>query len=375
MPPSPPGPGTGATRIQSLDGLRALSILLVIYGHARATQGFPDTERLHQAIRLGNVAHFGVRVFFVISGFLITSLLVSEIRKTGTIGLGAFYLKRAFRIFPAYYFYLAAVSALALVGAVPLPWIDLVLAATYTINYQGHRSWWVGHAWSLSVEEQFYLLWPLAFRASGIKRGLTVASAVVLAAPVLRVGWALIWVTKEQRFMIQEAFPTVADALAMGCALALLRPRLDASERYTRLLRSPLTPWLAFGTAYASVAGIERHVWWGWAMGESLLNLSIAVIVHRYVRFPDGRMGRILNSRPAVLVGMMSYSLYLWQQPFMQQAVAGKDMAFWLRFPQNLGFAAAAAAFSYYLVEKPFLRLRERLVDRPRKAAAAPLEG
>ncbi len=349
--------------------------MLVIYGHARATQGFPETESIHQAIGLGNVAHFGVRVFFVISGFLITSLLVSEIRKTATIGLGAFYLKRAFRIFPAYYFYLGAVAVLALLGAAPLPWIDALLAATYTINYRVHRSWWVGHAWSLSVEEQFYLVWPLAFRAAGLKRGLTVATAVLFAGPLVRVAWALLGPTREQRFMIQEAFPTVADSLAMGCALALVRPRLDASERVTRLVRSPLTPWIAFGTAYGMVSLIEHHAWSGWIIGESLLNFSVAVIVYRYVRFPAGRLGRLLNSRPFTLVGMMSYSLYLWQQPFLQPAVPGKDLAFWLRFPQNLVFAAAASAASYYLVEKPFLRLRERLVDRRLKKRVASTVG
>ena len=350
------------SRIQSLDGLRALSILVVLYGHARATAGFPETESYHHLLRIGDVARFGVRVFFVISGFLITSLLLSEMKKTGRIALGAFYLKRLFRIFPPFYFYLAVVGVLALLGVAHVSGVDALLAASYAINYRNERSWWVGHAWSLSVEEQFYLLWPLAFRWAGTRRGIWVVGAAVLLAPLFRAGWALEWTTKQQRFMIDEAFPTVMDALAMGCALALGRSWIDARPRLVRALGSPLVSWGAFALAYANLWWLEHHAWYGWLLGDTILNACVAVIIYRYVRYPGGRMGRILNSRPLMFIGTTSYSLYLWQQPFLQ--AARPDAPWYTRFPQNLALSFVCALASYYAVEKPFLRLRERLMSK-----------
>lgn len=359
--------GEGPARIQSLDGLRALSILVVIYGHARATAGFPPTEHLHRVLRVGDVADFGVRVFFVISGFLITSLLISELKKTGTIALGSFYLKRLFRIFPPFYFYLAIVGVLAMVGVAKLSGLDAIFAATYTINYRVERSWWVGHAWSLSVEEQFYLLWPLALKWAGLKRGLWVVAAAVLLAPLLRVGWALQWTTLQQRNMIDQAFPTVMDALAMGCALALGRPWIDRQTGLVRALGSPLVSWSALIIAYATIWAIQQHAWFGWLLGDSILNVCVAIVIYRYVRYPTGRMGRVLNSRPLMYIGTISYSLYLWQQPFLQSA--RPDSPWYTRFPQNLGLSIVCALASYYVIERPFLRMRERLMGSSPKPA------
>jgi peptidoglycan/LPS O-acetylase OafA/YrhL len=155
--------------------------------------GFPDARRVHTAIHLGDVAHFGVRVFFVISGFLITTLLVDEAKKSGGVSLGAFYARRAFRIFPPYYVYLLAMMVLGAVGWVEIPWPDAVRAFTYTVNYAPERVWYVGHAWSLSVEEQFYLVWPVVLRAAGMKRGAWIALGAVVLSPLVRVAWALVF--------------------------------------------------------------------------------------------------------------------------------------------------------------------------------------
>lgn len=350
-----------APRIRSLDGLRAVSIALVIYSHLCGTQGFPDMEPFHRAIGLGNVGHFGVRVFFVISGFLITSLLVSELRKTGTVRLGAFYIKRTFRIFPAFYLYVLAMIGLSQLGAIVLPWRDAVLALTYTINYQHLRDWHVGHAWSLSIEEQFYFLWPATLGAARVKRGIWIAAAVICGAPLLRIGWSMFVSNRELRLLATEAFPTVADSIMTGCLLSLARPRLDESDRYLRMLRSPLLPIAALAVIYAALRIDRHHPGITMLAGETAMNLGIALVIDRYVRYPDLPVGRFLNARPLVLVGMASYSLYLWQQPFLLRPAPGVVASVWTRFPQNLFLAAACAMASYHLVERPFLRLRARL--------------
>ena len=155
--------------IPSLDGLRAISISLVLFGHLVGTRNFgrPDPG-------LGDVAHLGVVVFLVISGFLITSLLLKEHAHTGTVSLKLFYARRSLRIFPASYAFLACVGLLWLGGTIHLRPADIWHAASYTVNYVENTSWEVAHLWSLSIEEQFYLLWPFALSpwVRGAPRGL-----------------------------------------------------------------------------------------------------------------------------------------------------------------------------------------------------------
>src|ERR1700753_2781860 len=146
-------PSTHGRNIPSLDGLRTISVVLVMLGHLYGTRGYPQDAITRQA---GRFAHFGVEVFFVISGLLITTLLLKEREQTGRIDLVNFYLRRTFRIFPAAFFYITVVAIVAHPGY-------LRYAYTYTMCYASQaRPWLLGHLWSLSVEEQFYLLWPAA---------------------------------------------------------------------------------------------------------------------------------------------------------------------------------------------------------------------
>ena len=141
----------------SLDGLRAFSIVLVLIAHVSLQ--YPWLRRFVE-----HVGNYGVRIFFVISGFLITGLLLKELTKTGRISLKSFYIRRTLRIFPAFYVYVLTVVILAWAGILILLPGDLLHAVTYTMNYHMVRSWWLNHMWSLSVEEQFYLLWPTVLR-------------------------------------------------------------------------------------------------------------------------------------------------------------------------------------------------------------------
>lgn len=154
---------TGA-RIPSLDGIRAISILMVCYGHLSGTRNFPVSITAYGRW-CGDVAHLGVLVFFVISGFLITTLLMSERETTGAISLKRFYLRRIVRIFPAFYAFILVMAIATLSGAVHLTGRDFAYVLTYTVNVEPNRALQIGHLWSLSIEEQFYLLWPLTLLA------------------------------------------------------------------------------------------------------------------------------------------------------------------------------------------------------------------
>lgn len=137
-------------RIPSLDGLRAFSLGLVILSHLYGTTRFPS---LGLSARAANdLGYVGVRIFFVISGFLITTLLLKEHARAGTVSLGDFYLRRTCRIFPTAYVFVIVIGALAALGLVQVRDGDVLHAATYTMNYHYERSWTLGHLWSLSVQ-------------------------------------------------------------------------------------------------------------------------------------------------------------------------------------------------------------------------------
>jgi peptidoglycan/LPS O-acetylase OafA/YrhL len=337
--------------------LRAVSILLVLCSHLYGTAGFPPMPRW-----VGSFGEFGVRVFFVISGYLITTLLLAEHAKTGTISLRGFYVRRVYRIFPAFYAFIAVVAALAAAGVLELMPGDLLHAVTFTMNHHAHRAWWVGHLWSLSVEEQFYLIWPTLLLAAGLRGGLKVAAATVVLAPVARV--AIFRLLPQAREGVGEVFPTICDSIAVGCLLAGGRSYLSGQPRYLRMLQSPLAMFLP--VAAFLVHQLYRYPSVYLPVGHTAVNVALALYIDRVVRFPGGLDGRLLNTAPMELVGKLSYSLYLWQQLFLNRASPSPLCA----FPLNVALAAAAAALSYYGVEQTFLNLRARRAARAAARAA-----
>ncbi len=357
--------GLPSGRIPSLDGLRALSILLVVIGH----WGWQLPHLSPQAkwvLMLAGNGELGVYIFFVISGFLITSLLLKEEQKTGRIQIGPFYVRRAFRIWPALYTYLLVVVALRATHLLYTTWKDILCGVFFVENYNPYfpggsnpQYWFVGHLWSLSVEEQFYLLWPLALvglKPGGARR---LALGIILASPFVRVlEYALV---PGSRAFIPIMFHTRADSLMFGCLAALLygSPRFQSLLQRAYARRLPLVAAvLIFGIAPV----IEARLRGAYALpiGLTLDGLGIALILLWVIQNPDTPVGRLLNARPVVHLGLISYSLYLWQQVFLA-AVPG---AFRVPFPLNLLGAFVAAELSFFLVEQPFLRLRKRLAAR-----------
>ena len=344
-----------AARIPSLDGLRAVSISLVVIGHI--AKSYPAIHRLPA------IAHLGVRVFFVISGFLITSLLLKEEEKTGTISLRHFYFRRTLRIFPPFYFYVGLVALGAAFGLFHLHRYDLAAALTYTTNYHREGGWDLGHAWSLAVEEQFYLLWPFLVKFLGSARAGRLAIATIILCPLLRLG--LLMFAPSFRAGIGYTFPTVADAIATGCVIAIYRSQLAASPRLVAFLRHSAF-WglavLAVAAEFGPSTKLHCLLW------ESVSNICAGLLIWRFVTYQGDRAAWFLNLRPVVFLGVLSYSLYLWQQPFFDS----NSTLVVAHFPLSLVAAFAMALCSYYLVERPALQFRTRLERRLWAAPATP---
>ena len=352
--------GGGRRGIPSLDGLRALSILLVIFGHLHGTRYFLPAETPGQGVDW-NWGNLGVRVFFVISGFLITTLMLQEWEKTGTLSLRSFYFRRTLRIFPPFLVFLACMLVLTQAGVLAIPWREFVYAATYTMNFSADRGWNLGHLWSLAVEEQFYLLWPFVMVALGVRKALRCALAVVLISPFLRLG--LSYALPSQIPGIGNTFYTIADPLAIGCCLAGYSGELSKNLRYQAFLRSN---WIYAIAASIPVVNALPGTKLSFLIYQSFLNLAIAVLLDSVVHHPNRAAGRFLNWSPLRAIGVLSYSLYLWQQLFVDHG----GTYGWNAFPANVVLAGMAALLSFYLVELPALSLRKKAEVRPNVVAA-----
>lgn len=333
-------------RILSLDGLRAVSIWLVLIGHLAGTVGAPEILRHFHS--LGN---YGVRFFFIISGLLITWLLLRELEKTGTINLWRFFWNRVLRIFPAFYTYILIGAALATCGLIDLRPGDLFHAATYTMNYHEDRAWHFNHTWSLAVEEQFYLIWPLALLFVKRKHAPYCLAALLLVIPAVR---AVMWYNFEASpsAMMRE-FQAVVDTLAVGCLMAFAYKNGQITCATGTGFR-PLLWCAAFGLFGVSAAMYLMDKGLFYVVGQSITNIAVALVIHLTLSSSRGFVFQILNSRIALFFGAISYSLYLWQEPFLNSYETGWAQS----FPANIGLTIIVAWLSYKMIEKPCLRLK-----------------
>ena len=357
------------SRIPSLDGLRAVSIALVVVSHLVYTHGVDLPAGIDRRWFDG-LSMLGVRVFFVISGFLITRLLFHELDATGKISLRQFYFRRTLRIFVPYYAFLAVAFGLDWLGGLELQPRDVLHALTYTVNYFPDRAWVIGHAWSLSLEEQFYLFWPLVLVVAGKRTGLKLALAFVLLAPFIRLAYS--YLSPELvRYELGYRFETASDAVATGCLLAAAYDRLARHSLWQWIAQSGLlavVPIMVVGASLMDVT-LKRYL----LFGVTAQNIGIAVCIAWCVSHPGGWAGRILNVSPVAWVGRMSYSIYLWQQLFLNPYSDGEAN----RYPLNLALVAIVSTASYVLVERPSLALRQRLENKlfatgPRVAERGP---
>lgn len=340
MPQTPPGLASPfRSRLPSLDGIRALSILAVLFSHTGGTRG-----AFHHLPFMGSIGVLGVRVFFVLSGFLITFLLLEERKRTGAISLRGFYGRRMLRIFPGFYSYLLAIALLKTIGVLHLPWSDFAISAGFLADLR-LTDWNVGHFWSLSTEEQFYLLWPALLMFAGRPRALKIGLMAVVLTPFLS------GVLSKLHFPHLATLFLSVNAIATGCVLAGMREHLHADARYMSFLRSKWLRILPLLTVLAACwQGRGAVLLYGVTAG------CVAVLIDRVITVP-GACAACLNWQPMAFLGTMSYSLYVWQQLFLNRFV----VHVFTTFPLNLILTTICALLSFYLVERPILAWRSRL--------------
>jgi peptidoglycan/LPS O-acetylase OafA/YrhL len=325
----------------ALDGLRGIAVLMVMIFHFHP--GF------------GSGGFLGVDVFFVLSGFLITSLLLDEWHRTQGISLRRFYVRRALRLLPA----------LLLMLAVTVPFVGIIWGAVtigYVANWFLAFGWLpispLSHVWSLSVEEQFYLIWPLTLgtllRVGLPRRGvLGVTTLLAVGSALLKVA---LWSNTGSWLRLYHGSDTRADALLIGCALAMA-----VTWRFVPSHRS-----FGWGVQAAAIAAAGLLVWLGCTAnigdaflyrdgGLTLVALAAGALVLQAVSFPIPVLRAALEWPLLVGVGRISYGLYLWHYPISWIPVPGDVnpiVVLVARFVAS--FAVAGACF--YWIERPLLQ-------------------
>lgn len=333
----------------SLDGLRCLSIVWVIGFHCQLTDFWHDVFRTGQ---------YGVSLFFVISGFLITTLLLREQRANGEISLKAFYLRRTLRIFPLYYAALALYTVLVVVVEHGQERADffhnLPFFATYTNNWfvdkDASERVIFAFAWSLATEEQFYLAWPWIVRFSKRWYLPVIAISGALAFDLCAEGAAALGWLGDEHSQTLRILTSIASPICAGCILAYIFDRRASFRFAWRILGHRLS---------APLALIAVGVTYAYQL-EPVMILAMVLLVGACCIRNDNGLARLLSNPPVRYVGMISYGIYLLHMLAMNATKKIRHEHDFLFLAIAFVMSIALASASYWFYEMPFLRFKNR---------------
>jgi peptidoglycan/LPS O-acetylase OafA/YrhL len=343
----------------ALDGLRGVAILSVLAFHTHHIFGWS----------LLKGANAGVDIFFVLSGFLITVLLIQEWEQTGTISLKSFYWRRALRLVPALLVLLTALYFLSDLLFLPAEADDtrrgipvaFVYASDVALAFFNVRLGALQHTWSLAIEEHFYLIWPLFLVAAlklgiGKKRLVTIALLLAVASALHRASLHLFGAPPVRTYY---GIDTRADALLIGCATGLCVIWGMLGVRSLKPLLVPALVVISFclavtgyGSSFMSVGGF------------TLFALATAVLLVHVILSPSSYLRRILECGPLVWVGRISYGLYLWHYPVFK-ATSFLNANWPVKLCVAVAMTVIVTCLSHYLIEQPALSLKHKFLPRP----------
>jgi len=341
--------------IPQLDGLRGIAILLVIFSHIVLTTPLS---------KINFIGEYGVQIFFVLSGFLITSLLLKEKLKYGKVSLKNFYIRRVLRILPVAYLFLIVLVILNYIFRLDLSFLSFLTAALYIrnfhLNYIGN--WFNGHFWTLSVEEQFYIIFPFLLVYS-LQNYVRVSIIIILCIPLLiYLGFHNVsifytnYLIHKLLFLLINLLQDGTAFILMGSLFSILMfrgvlPRVNiTSNRYLGILT------LLLGLIIVSLSDHLGALY----LGALMFAIMIASIIYITINNTTDILSRLLNVKLLIKLGILSYSIYIWQQLFLYKQPWGNSFKFSNSLALNLPMLFITAYLSYNFFELKFLKLKNR---------------
>lgn len=347
------------TNIAGFNGIRALAVATVVLTHLDLLHHPKVDAAISSGLLFAIEGVAGVQIFFALSGFLITHLLLVESRETGTISLKNFYVRRCLRIFPIYFLVVLLVAVTAAVGKNVAGAPSIAFAFGYGTNFIP-RPWYapiLGHTWSLAVEEHFYLVWPFvvliaAAQPFRLVRWLlffivasVLLSAVLLSIPLL-----------TKYFFVERWTPIAGLNIAIGCLLAVLLSPGDHQKR-SRALIGHFVIGLTATAAWIGAGFLDAPEW----TQAMVRGVGLAMIVGWIYCNQRSLIVRLLEVRPLPYLGMVSYGIYMYQGFYLSTGpnrIAGQT------WPPDqvtgLILLAITVPLSYHFLEKPLLRLKHK---------------
>lgn len=341
--------------IEGLNGLRGVAVVMVIIAHLGGP--FP----------LGGL--IGVDIFFTLSGFLITAITLTEFKNTGNISLPKFYARRALRLFPAFFVFLLC---LIIFVSVFMPSrleevkTETLYSLGYAVNFSKAYGWydiqWLWHVWSLSLEEQFYLIWPMVFWLTlAFFRPKDNGFRLILILVIFSIAWRifLTW-NGATTSRLYHGLDTRNDTILMGSALGVLyingfsfnaRNFFD-KWRIHLILGASL---ILLGLFFLVDSGRPEF----YLYEIPIIGLCTCILVFEVSQSPKGKLSQVLAWKPLAWVGTLSYGIYLWHYTIFR-LLSNVNPSSWFILFVGVPLALGVASVSYYFLEKPLMGLRYR---------------
>jgi peptidoglycan/LPS O-acetylase OafA/YrhL len=347
-------------KLSALDGLRGISIVFVILSH------FLFSTDPNENSNLGLI---GVDIFFVISGFLITTLLLKEKIVTGNISLKKFYIRRALRILPVVVLFLAVLFCLKNIFHLPISNLSFIASLLFIKNLPipNCGDWWTGHFWSLGIEEQFYLLFPFLLTRLSIDTYKKIIITLICLIPIVDfLFYNKIGVFYSQR-IIHNLSLIFVNVIGRGTALILVGSLLSVlmftKPNYFSVLSKANQKFLSLLIFLFSILTMVRSsILYIQYFSEIIFAFLIGIVIILNLK-GSSHMARFLNLKIVSQVGILSYSLYIWQQIFTRGQPWKGSFNYSDSVIFNLPLLIIVGYLSYYLYERKFLKLKNKFTS------------
>ncbi|WP_353959508.1 acyltransferase family protein [Mucilaginibacter flavus] len=341
--------------IPALDGLRGFAILTVLFGHML----------LNTSWALLALANVGVEIFFVLSGFLITSLILKEKLKNGRVSLKRFYIRRVLRILPVAYLFLIILLVLNYLFNLNLSTRSFVASALYVKNFHLNyaSNWFNGHFWTLAIEEQFYVVFPVILVYS-LKSYIRLIFIIILSVPLLQsLGFHNVgifysnYLVHKITFLLINLFENGTPSILIGSYLSILmfRKNIPTVKTKTNNYFSSFLLLNAMIFRVTCTKFIHNDY-----INSIIFSLIIALVIYLILINSEDFLGMILKNKYSVRLGILSYSIYIWQQIFLYKQPWENTFKYSNSLFLNLPVLFIISYLSYNFFELRFLKLKER---------------